>query len=125
MPPPAASVCAEALSRYKHPVSPRECLILEIPFQLSVRPISNESAKETKKPLAGSKDPSEEQGSHPSDAGAASISSPQLVCVVSDLGRLQEWVSLIALVDTWICELWGTVHPRTSALLGASLHSNL
>ncbi|XP_028623588.1 conserved oligomeric Golgi complex subunit 2 [Grammomys surdaster] len=60
--------------------------------ELSVRPISNESAKENKKPLTGSKDPSEDQGSHPSEAGAASISSTQLVYVVSDLGRLQEWL---------------------------------
>lgn len=60
--------------------------------ELSVRPISNESAKETKKPLTGSKDPSEDQGSHPSEAGATSISSTQLVYVVSDLGRLQEWL---------------------------------
>lgn len=80
------------------PVSPRERLIIEILFQLSVRPISNESAKETKKPLAGSKDPSEDQGSnHPSEAGATSVSSTQLVYVVSDLGRLQEWVSIAAL----------------------------
>uniref|UniRef100_A0A8C6GSA8 Conserved oligomeric Golgi complex subunit 2 n=1 Tax=Mus spicilegus TaxID=10103 RepID=A0A8C6GSA8_MUSSI len=60
--------------------------------ELSVRPVSNESAKETKKPLTGSKDPSEDQGSHPSEAGATSISSTQLVYVVSDLGRLQEWL---------------------------------
>lgn len=60
--------------------------------ELSVRPISNESAKETKKPLAGSKDPSDDHGSHPSEAGAVPISSTQLVYVVSDLGRLQEWL---------------------------------
>lgn len=60
--------------------------------ELSVRPISNESAKETKKPLAGSKDPSDDHGSHPSEAGTVSISSTQLVYVVSDLGRLQEWL---------------------------------
>ncbi|EDL11770.1 component of oligomeric golgi complex 2 [Mus musculus] len=60
--------------------------------ELSVRPVSNESAKETKKPLTGSKDPSEDQGSHASEASAASISSTQLVYVVSDLGRLQEWL---------------------------------
>lgn len=60
--------------------------------ELSVRPISNESAKETKKPLAGSKDPSDDHGSRPSEAGAVSISSTQLVYVVSDLGRLQEWL---------------------------------
>ena len=118
---PLQPVCA-ALSMC-NAVSPRECLILEILFQLSARPISNESAKETKKPLAGGKDPSEDQGSHPSEAGAASISSTQLVCVVSDLGRLQEWVSSVALVDTWICELWGPTHrPRTQEpLSGAHL----
>ncbi|XP_028745618.1 conserved oligomeric Golgi complex subunit 2 isoform X2 [Peromyscus leucopus] len=60
--------------------------------ELSVRPISNESTKETKKPLAGSKDPSEDQGSHPSEVQAASISSTQLVYVVADLNRLQEWL---------------------------------
>lgn len=60
--------------------------------ELSVRPISNESAKETKKPLAGSKDPSDDHGSHPSEAGTVPISSTQLVYVVSDLGRLQEWL---------------------------------
>lgn len=60
--------------------------------ELSVRPISNETAKETKKPLAGSKDPSDDHGSHPSEAGAVPISSTQLVYVVSDLGRLQEWL---------------------------------
>ncbi|XP_006992872.2 conserved oligomeric Golgi complex subunit 2 isoform X1 [Peromyscus maniculatus bairdii] len=60
--------------------------------ELSVRPISNESTKETKKPLAGSKDPSEDQGSHPSEVQAASISSTQLVYVVADLDRLQEWL---------------------------------
>lgn len=86
-------------------------MILEIPFQLSVRPIANESAKETKKPSAGSKDPSEDQGSRPSESGAAPVSCTQLVYVVSDLGRLQEWVSFVALVDTWICELWGPMLP--------------
>uniref|UniRef100_A0A8C2MFE4 Conserved oligomeric Golgi complex subunit 2 n=1 Tax=Cricetulus griseus TaxID=10029 RepID=A0A8C2MFE4_CRIGR len=60
--------------------------------EISARPISNESTKETKKPLAGSKDPSEDQGSHPSEVQAASISSTQLVYVVSDLDRLQEWL---------------------------------
>lgn len=81
-------------------------MILEIFPQLSVRPISNESTKETKKPLAGSKDPSEDQGGHPSEVQAASISSTQLVYVVADLDRLQEWVSVTALVDIWICKLW-------------------
>ncbi|CAO2609426.1 Conserved oligomeric Golgi complex subunit 2 [Lemmus lemmus] len=60
--------------------------------ELSGRPISNESIKETKKPLAGSKDPSEDQGNHPSEAQAAPISSTQLLYVVSDLDRLQEWL---------------------------------
>lgn len=60
--------------------------------ELSGRPISNESTKETRKPLAGSKDPSEDQGNHPSEAQAASISSTQLLYVVSDLDKLQEWL---------------------------------
>nr|XP_048306175.1 conserved oligomeric Golgi complex subunit 2 [Myodes glareolus] len=60
--------------------------------ELSGRPVSNENTKETKKPLAGSKDPSEDQGNHPSEAQAASISSTQLLYVVSDLERLQEWL---------------------------------
>lgn len=42
--------------------------------------------------MAGSKDPSDDHGSHPSEAGAVPISSTQLVYVVSDLGRLQEWL---------------------------------
>ncbi|XP_038168540.1 conserved oligomeric Golgi complex subunit 2 [Arvicola amphibius] len=60
--------------------------------ELSDRPIANESTKETRKPLAGSKDASEDQGSHPSEAQAATISSTQLLYVVSDLDRLQEWL---------------------------------
>ncbi|XP_057610219.1 conserved oligomeric Golgi complex subunit 2 isoform X2 [Chionomys nivalis] len=60
--------------------------------ELSGRPISNESTKETRKPLAGSRDPSEDQGNHPSEAQTASISSTQLLYVVSDLDRLQEWL---------------------------------
>lgn len=48
--------------------------------------------KETKKPLAGSKEPSADQGSHPAEAAVASVSSTQLVYVVSDLDRLQEWL---------------------------------
>ncbi|XP_021076027.1 conserved oligomeric Golgi complex subunit 2 [Mus pahari] len=60
--------------------------------ELSLRPISHENAKETKKPLAGSKDPPEDQGSQPSEAGAAPVSSTQLVYVASDLGRLQKWL---------------------------------
>lgn len=81
--------------------------------ELSVRPISNESTKETKKPSAGSKEPSEDPGSHPSAAvtaaaaaaaaaAATSISSTQLVYVVSDLDRLQEWLP----------ELLETVKPK-------------
>jgi hypothetical protein len=76
--------------------------ITEFPPQLSLRPISNESAKEMKKPLvSGSKDPSaiqgnsEDQGSGlPETKPVASISSTQLVYVVADLDRLQEQVSL-------------------------------
>ncbi|XP_051057521.1 conserved oligomeric Golgi complex subunit 2 isoform X2 [Phodopus roborovskii] len=60
--------------------------------EISVRPISNESTKENKKPLAGSKDPSEDQGSHSSEVQTPSISSTQLVYVVSDLDRLQDWL---------------------------------
>lgn len=60
--------------------------------ELSGRPISNESTKETRKPLAGNRDPSEDQGNHPSEAQTASISSTQLLYVVSDLDRLQEWL---------------------------------
>ncbi|KAM4813910.1 conserved oligomeric Golgi complex subunit 2 isoform X4 [Urocitellus parryii] len=66
--------------------------------ELSRRPISNESAKEIKKPLvAGSKDSSasqggnEDQGRGPSEEKPVeSISSTQLVYVVADLDRLQE-----------------------------------
>ncbi|KAL6050535.1 hypothetical protein STEG23_005151, partial [Scotinomys teguina] len=63
-----------------------------LPVYFQIRPIANESTKETKKPLAGSKDPSEDQGSHPPEEQAASISSTQLVYVVADLDRLQEWL---------------------------------
>ncbi|XP_012593640.1 conserved oligomeric Golgi complex subunit 2 isoform X1 [Microcebus murinus] len=66
--------------------------------ELSRRPISNESAKELKKPLVtGSKDPSlsqgnmEDQGGNPAETKpAVSISSTQLVYVVADLDKLQE-----------------------------------
>uniref|UniRef100_A0A8C9DG17 Conserved oligomeric Golgi complex subunit 2 n=1 Tax=Prolemur simus TaxID=1328070 RepID=A0A8C9DG17_PROSS len=69
--------------------------------ELSLRPISSESAKEIKKPLVtGSKDPSlsqgntEEQGGSPSETKpAVAISSTQLVYAVADLDRLQEQVS--------------------------------
>ncbi|XP_032697016.1 conserved oligomeric Golgi complex subunit 2 isoform X8 [Lontra canadensis] len=66
--------------------------------ELLLRPISNESAKDIKKPLVtGSKDPSvtqgngEDQGSGPSETKpTVSISSAQLVYVVADLDKLQE-----------------------------------
>ncbi|XP_036916105.1 conserved oligomeric Golgi complex subunit 2 isoform X2 [Sturnira hondurensis] len=66
--------------------------------ELLLRPISNESAKDIKKPVVtGGKDPStaqgssEDQGSGPPEAKpVASISSTQLVYVVADLDRLQE-----------------------------------
>ncbi|XP_044772402.1 conserved oligomeric Golgi complex subunit 2 isoform X2 [Neomonachus schauinslandi] len=66
--------------------------------ELLLRPISNESAKDIKKPLVtGSKDPSvtqgngEDQGSAPSETKpVVSISSTQLVYVVADLDKLQE-----------------------------------
>ncbi|XP_048223530.1 conserved oligomeric Golgi complex subunit 2 [Perognathus longimembris pacificus] len=66
--------------------------------ELSLRPISNEIAKEVKKPsVIGSKDPStaqgtgEDQGGGPSEARPlGSISSMQLVYVAADLHRLQE-----------------------------------
>ncbi|KAB0340444.1 hypothetical protein FD754_023129, partial [Muntiacus muntjak] len=66
--------------------------------ELLLRPISNESAKDIKKPLVtGSKDLSitqgncEDQASGPSETKPiVSISSTQLVSVVTDLDRLQE-----------------------------------
>ncbi|KAM8818490.1 conserved oligomeric Golgi complex subunit 2 isoform 2-T2 [Rhynchonycteris naso] len=66
--------------------------------ELLLRPISNESAKDIKKPLVtSSKDPSvthgnnEDQGSGPSETKPVTfISSTQLICVVADLDRLQE-----------------------------------
>ncbi|XP_011233523.1 conserved oligomeric Golgi complex subunit 2 isoform X1 [Ailuropoda melanoleuca] len=66
--------------------------------ELLLRPISNESAKDFKKPLVtGSKDPSvaqgsgEDQGGGPSETKpVVSISSTQLVYVVADLDKLQE-----------------------------------
>uniref|UniRef100_A0A8D2BD79 Conserved oligomeric Golgi complex subunit 2 n=1 Tax=Sciurus vulgaris TaxID=55149 RepID=A0A8D2BD79_SCIVU len=66
--------------------------------ELSRRPISNESAKEIRKPLvAGSRDPPASQGSN-EDQGrgpaeekpVVSISSTQLVYAAADLDRLQE-----------------------------------
>lgn len=78
-------------------------LITETLFQLLLRPISNESAKDIKNPVVtGGKDPSvtqgnsEDQGSGPSESKpAASISSTQLVYVVADVDRLQEQVSCV------------------------------
>ncbi|KAL0609384.1 Conserved oligomeric Golgi complex subunit 2 [Plecturocebus cupreus] len=66
--------------------------------ELSLKPISNESLKEIKKPLVtGSKEPSitpgntEDQGSGPSETNpVVSISRTQLVYVVADLDKLQE-----------------------------------
>ncbi|XP_053768892.1 conserved oligomeric Golgi complex subunit 2 [Desmodus rotundus] len=74
--------------------------------ELLLRPISNDSAKDIKKPLgAGSKDPSTTQGSSedqgsgaPEAKPVASVSSTQLVHVVADLDRLQE--QLPELVET-------------------------
>ncbi|XP_027960301.1 conserved oligomeric Golgi complex subunit 2 isoform X2 [Eumetopias jubatus] len=78
--------------------------------ELLLRPISNESAKDIKKPsVTGSKDPSvtqgngEDQGSAPSETKpVASISSTQLVYVVADLDKLQEQLP----------ELLETVKPK-------------
>lgn len=75
---------------------------MEILFQLLLRPISTENAKDIKKALVtGSKDPSvtqgnsEDQGSSPSETKpVVSISSTQLVYVAADLIKLQEQVSL-------------------------------
>ncbi|XP_008687758.1 conserved oligomeric Golgi complex subunit 2 isoform X2 [Ursus maritimus] len=66
--------------------------------ELLLRPISNESAKDFKKPLVTcSKDPSvaqgsgEDQGGGPSETKpVVSISSTQLVYVIADLDKLQE-----------------------------------
>ncbi|XP_077607774.1 conserved oligomeric Golgi complex subunit 2 isoform X2 [Crocuta crocuta] len=66
--------------------------------ELLLRPVSNESAKDIKRPLGtASKDPSvtqgngEDQGGGPSETkSVASISSTHLVYVVADLDRLQE-----------------------------------
>lgn len=78
-------------------------LVTDILSQLLLRPISNESTKDMKKPLvAGSKDPSatqgnsEDPGSGPPEAKpVASISSTQLVFVVADLDRLQQQVGRV------------------------------
>ena len=74
--------------------------VTEIFFQLLLRPISNESAKDIKKPLVtGSKELSITQGNCEDQASGlsetkpiVSISSTQLVYVVTDLDRLQEQV---------------------------------
>ena len=74
----------------------------EILFQLLLGPISNESAKDIKKPLVtGSKDLSitqgncEDQASGPSETKPIiSISSTQLLCVITDMDRLQEQANL-------------------------------
>ncbi|XP_054104220.1 conserved oligomeric Golgi complex subunit 2 isoform X2 [Callithrix jacchus] len=66
--------------------------------ELSLKPISNESLKEIKKPLVtGSKEPTitpgntEDQGSGQSETKPmVCISRTQLVCVVADLDKLQE-----------------------------------
>ncbi|XP_062938807.1 conserved oligomeric Golgi complex subunit 2 isoform X2 [Cynocephalus volans] len=77
--------------------------------ELSLRPISNESAKEIRKPLVtGSKDPSVSQGNSDNAGGppearpAASISSTQLAYAVADLDRLQEQLP----------ELLETIRPK-------------
>ncbi|KAM9613118.1 conserved oligomeric Golgi complex subunit 2 isoform 2-T2 [Trichechus inunguis] len=66
--------------------------------ELFLRPISNESAKDVKKPLVtGSKDPSVTQGTNDNQGNGPSetkpvvfISSTHLVYVVADLDKLQE-----------------------------------
>ncbi|XP_055281853.1 conserved oligomeric Golgi complex subunit 2 isoform X4 [Moschus berezovskii] len=82
--------------------------------ELLLRPISNESAKDIKKPLVtGSKDLSitqgncEDQASGPSDTKPiVSISSTQLVYVVTDLDRLQEQLP----------ELLETIKPKLEVM---------
>lgn len=70
-------------------------------FQVSVRPISSENTKESKKPVpAGRKEsslslnPSEDQenGSSPETLPLSSISSTQLIHVAADLDKLQDRV---------------------------------
>lgn len=70
-------------------------------FQVSVRPISSENAKESKKSVpAGRKEssislnPNEDQGngSSPESQPLPSISSTQLVYIAADLDKLQEQV---------------------------------
>ncbi|XP_032464104.1 conserved oligomeric Golgi complex subunit 2 isoform X5 [Phocoena sinus] len=82
--------------------------------QLLLRPISNESAKDIKKPsVTGSKDPSvaqgncEDRGSGPSETKpVVPISSTQLVYVVADLDRLQEQLP----------ELLETIRPKLEVI---------
>ncbi|XP_065778417.1 conserved oligomeric Golgi complex subunit 2 isoform X3 [Muntiacus reevesi] len=82
--------------------------------ELLLRPISNESAKDIKKPLVtGSKDLSitqgncEDQASGPSETKPiVSISSTQLVYVVTDLDRLQEQLP----------ELLETIKPKLEVM---------
>ncbi|XP_057386769.1 conserved oligomeric Golgi complex subunit 2 isoform X3 [Balaenoptera acutorostrata] len=82
--------------------------------QLLLRPISNESAKDIKKPLVtGSKDPSvtqgncEDQGSGPSETKpVVPVSSTQLVYVVADLDRLQDQLP----------ELLETIRPKLEVI---------
>ncbi|XP_026949917.1 conserved oligomeric Golgi complex subunit 2 isoform X8 [Sagmatias obliquidens] len=82
--------------------------------QLLLRPISNESAKDIKKPSGtGSKDPSvaqgncEDRGSGPSETKpVVPVSSTQLVYVVADLDRLQEQLP----------ELLETIRPKLEVI---------
>nr|XP_030695473.1 conserved oligomeric Golgi complex subunit 2 isoform X8 [Globicephala melas] len=82
--------------------------------QLLLRPISNESAKDIRKPSGtGSKDPSvaqgncEDRGSGPSETKpVVPVSSTQLVYVVADLDRLQEQLP----------ELLETIRPKLEVI---------
>ncbi|XP_033264825.1 conserved oligomeric Golgi complex subunit 2 isoform X2 [Orcinus orca] len=82
--------------------------------ELLLRPISNESAKDVKKPSGtGSKDPSvaqgncEDRGSGPSETKpVVPVSSTQLVYVVADLDRLQEQLP----------ELLETIRPKLEVI---------
>ncbi|XP_022408943.1 conserved oligomeric Golgi complex subunit 2 isoform X2 [Delphinapterus leucas] len=82
--------------------------------ELLLRPISNESAKDIKKPsVTGSKDPSvaqgncEDRGSGPSETKpVVPVSSTQLVYVVADLDRLQEQLP----------ELLETIRPKLEVI---------
>ncbi|XP_060141928.1 conserved oligomeric Golgi complex subunit 2 isoform X3 [Globicephala melas] len=82
--------------------------------ELLLRPISNESAKDIRKPSGtGSKDPSvaqgncEDRGSGPSETKpVVPVSSTQLVYVVADLDRLQEQLP----------ELLETIRPKLEVI---------